>query len=78
MMSVAKGDKKFGDEDEEYQELEYLMGEMPRSTIDFLKAHSSNDGEHREDEIVEIDINDFSYVTLCTLRKLLDDFSQEN
>ncbi|WVZ07233.1 hypothetical protein V8G54_020579 [Vigna mungo] len=59
------------------RELESLLGEMPMHIIDFLKEHSSNGRECGEDEI-EIDIDDLSDDTLFTLRKLLDDFLQEN
>ncbi|KAI4350552.1 hypothetical protein L6164_004999 [Bauhinia variegata] len=58
------------------RELESLLGEMPLNIIDFLKEHSSNDGNSGEDEI-EIDIDDLSDDTLFTLRKLLDDYLQE-
>ncbi|KAK6155266.1 hypothetical protein DH2020_009514 [Rehmannia glutinosa] len=57
-------------------ELENFSGDLPDSIIDFLRAHTSNRGDGAEDEI-EIDIDDLSDDTLLTLRKLLDDHSQE-
>lgn len=56
-------------------ELEALLGELPESIIDFLKAHSSNP-QAGEDEI-EIDIDALSDDTLFALRKLLDDYMTE-
>ncbi|KAL4036386.1 hypothetical protein IC575_005122 [Cucumis melo] len=56
-------------------ELEALLGELPESIIDFLKAHSSNP-QAGEDEI-EIDIDALSDDTLFALRRLLDDYMTE-
>ncbi|XWS32669.1 hypothetical protein CRYUN_Cryun22dG0009700 [Craigia yunnanensis] len=58
------------------RELESLLAEMPMHIIDFLREHSSNGRESREEEI-EIDIDDLSDDTLFKLRKLLDDYLQE-
>ncbi|KAJ7945737.1 Transcription factor like [Quillaja saponaria] len=57
-------------------ELEALLGELPETIIDFLKAHSFNEGQTSEDEI-EIDIDALSDDTLFQLRKLLDDYMLE-
>lgn len=57
-------------------ELEALLGELPESVIDFLKANSSGAGQTSEDEI-EIDIDALSDDVLFKLRKLLDDFVLE-
>ncbi|KAK4417867.1 Transcription factor GTE8 [Sesamum alatum] len=57
-------------------ELEDLLGDLPDSIIDFLRAQTSNGGNGGDDEI-EIDIDDLSDDTLFTLRKLLDDHFQE-
>ncbi|KAI3474971.1 hypothetical protein Pfo_030282 [Paulownia fortunei] len=57
-------------------ELEDFLGDLPDSIIDLLRAQTSNRGDGGEDEI-EIDIDDLSDDTLFTLRKLLDDHSQE-
>ncbi|KAK4392900.1 Transcription factor GTE8 [Sesamum angolense] len=57
-------------------ELEDLLGDLPDSIVDFLRAQTSNGGNGGEDEI-EIDIDDLSDDTLFTLRKLLDDHLQE-
>ncbi|KAK8478688.1 hypothetical protein V6N13_040466 [Hibiscus sabdariffa] len=53
--------------------LESLLGELPENIIDFLKEHSSTEGQMGEDEI-EIDMDAFSDETLFKLRKLLDEY----
>ncbi|XP_022770117.1 transcription factor GTE8-like isoform X4 [Durio zibethinus] len=57
-------------------ELESLLGELPENIVDFLKEHSSTEGQMSEDEI-EIDIDALSDETLFKLRKLLDDYLLE-
>ncbi|PPD75392.1 hypothetical protein GOBAR_DD27662 [Gossypium barbadense] len=54
-------------------ELESLLGELPENIIDFLKEHSSTEGQMGEEEI-EIDIDALSDETLFQLRKLLDGY----
>ncbi|TYH04310.1 hypothetical protein ES288_A09G287900v1 [Gossypium darwinii] len=54
-------------------ELESLLGELPENIIDFLKEHSSTEGQMDEEEI-EIDIDALSDETLFQLRKLLDGY----
>ncbi|OMO93561.1 hypothetical protein COLO4_16829 [Corchorus olitorius] len=57
-------------------ELEALLGELPENIIDFLKEHSSAEGQMGDEEI-EIDIDALSDETLFKLRKLLDDYLLE-
>ncbi|OMO87885.1 hypothetical protein CCACVL1_08697 [Corchorus capsularis] len=57
-------------------ELEALLGELPENIIDFLKEHSSAEGQTGDEEI-EIDIDALSDETLFKLRKLLDDYLLE-
>ncbi|KAB2609184.1 transcription factor GTE10-like [Pyrus ussuriensis x Pyrus communis] len=54
------------------QELDDLLGELPENIVNFLKEHSSNEGQTDEDEI-EIDLDALSDDTLFALRKLMDD-----
>ncbi|GMH06826.1 hypothetical protein Nepgr_008666 [Nepenthes gracilis] len=54
-------------------ELESLLGELPDTIIDFLKAHSSSETDTGEDEI-EIDLDALSDDTLFELRKLLNQY----
>ncbi|KAH1089062.1 hypothetical protein J1N35_016319 [Gossypium stocksii] len=54
-------------------ELESLLGELPENIIDFLREHSSTEGQMGEEEI-EIDIDALSDETLFQLRKLLDGY----
>ncbi|ESQ32750.1 hypothetical protein EUTSA_v10003722mg [Eutrema salsugineum] len=58
------------------RQLESLLDELPAQIIDFLKKHSSNEGEIAEDEI-EIDIDVLSDEVLLTLQKLLDEYIQD-
>ncbi|GMJ14006.1 global transcription factor group E8 [Hibiscus trionum] len=53
--------------------LESLLCELPENIIDFLKEHSSTEGQTGEDEI-EIDIDAVSDESLFKLRKLLDEY----
>ncbi|KAL3624317.1 hypothetical protein CASFOL_033133 [Castilleja foliolosa] len=57
-------------------ELESCIEDLPDSVIDFLRAHTSNNGNGEEDEI-ELDIDELSDDTLFALRKLLDDHLPE-
>ncbi|GFY84632.1 global transcription factor group E8 [Actinidia rufa] len=71
--------KRIMTDEEKYKlskDLEAFPGELPDNIIEFLKEQISNGKETGEDE-VEIDIDDFSNDTLFTLRKLLDDYSEE-
>ncbi|KAM1739690.1 hypothetical protein ACFX11_015368 [Malus domestica] len=54
------------------QELDDLLGELPENIVNFLKEHSSSEGQTDEDEI-EIDLDALSDDTLFALRKLMDD-----
>uniref|UniRef100_A0A1J3H5I7 Transcription factor GTE11 n=1 Tax=Noccaea caerulescens TaxID=107243 RepID=A0A1J3H5I7_NOCCA len=53
------------------------LTEFPLHIINFLRDHSSKEGEPGDDEI-EIDINDLSHDALFHLRDLLDELLQEN
>ncbi|KAM1025657.1 hypothetical protein ACFX2I_038670 [Malus domestica] len=53
------------------KELEDLLGELPENIVNFLKEHSSSEGQTDEDEI-EIDLDALSDDTLFALRKLMD------
>lgn len=57
-------------------ELDDLLGELPESTVNFLKEQSSGAEQTNEDEI-EIDLDALGHETLFKLRKLVDDYLLE-